>query len=582
MRVAPWSAGTPSLTASAERCTRPRLDGALIVLTGEAGVGKTSIAEACATDGAARGFHVLSVANYHSARAPFGPFLEVMRMLARERPEAVPAAAGDRLVFERFIGTAPVAGSEQPLDKRRFFVVAAEVLERSAAVTPLLAIVEDAHWSDPESLEFLRFFAPRLATAPIVVIVTLRTDADDDALAVQIDALSRLPVTQRHTVTPLDDRSLLTIITLSAPNVSLDAENAAALCRRAEGNPLIALELARDAASGAPLPSSFVTAIGARLRNLQPSERTAIEAASVVGRTFAFSDLQALLNLPRTTLISAIRGARDAGIVEETAIGFAFRHERLREAVETRMLAVERSDLHRRRALALEALGGDAALLAMHWAAANEPARAAPFAERAGDEAMARDAFATARARYREALAGSDDDAAVRLEPKLARASESLGDAAGAARWYDAAAQRARAAGTDDGRWRLRAADSQYRAGHRDEAMAAVRLLLAETADASLQFDGAALLAMYHAYAGEAEFAEHFIGVARGYDGPRDPIRALACLGARRHGDPPRRRRMAGGRQRCGRDRGGIGRRGPDRDQSSQLQRHGTSPRQAS
>jgi DNA-binding CsgD family transcriptional regulator/tetratricopeptide (TPR) repeat protein len=522
--------------------------GTLVVLSGEAGAGKTRILERALRTARASKFAVAAAANYEHARTPFGPFVEVLRGLAAQIPDVVPANAGDRAAYERFAGLTTTDGEAAPLDKRRMFVLVAEGLERAAVRAPLALAFDDAQWSDPETLELLHFLAPRLATVRAVVFITVRAESPDDAAAIPLRALEAYPFAVTIPIPPLPMLMVREMIVAATPSArELTGAMVDEICRRSEGNPLFVTELVRQAVSSrtaALLPPTIQLGVSARLRALDGTHRHVLEVASVFGRSFGLSDVVAVAETTRAAVLGALRAARDAGIVEERSRDgetFDFRHELVRAAVYETLLAAERTELHRRIADRLEASSDTdslpSALLAYHWARAGDDAGVARFAERAGDEALCLNAAASARDRYEDALGAGALDAAsrARIEAKLAEAFNQLGDVANAGGYAASAAAYYRDCGdvAEAARLDLEVAKLAYRGGHADETIAVCRRILASKVTGPTRFGANARAAICFAYRNDLPSARELIAAADACEGPRNPRDSVALEWAR-------------------------------------------------
>jgi predicted ATPase len=139
--------------------------GRLVLLDGEAGIGKSTLARDLASEAAARGVHVLTGACYDLTNTPpYGPWLDLFDACAHDHNlPSPPAAFGDGRL-------------ERVTDQAALFAEVREFFAELAATRPALLLLEDLHWADPASLELLRHLAPRLRHWPILLLATYRGD----------------------------------------------------------------------------------------------------------------------------------------------------------------------------------------------------------------------------------------------------------------------------------------------------------------------------------------------------------------------------------------------------------------------
>jgi DNA-binding CsgD family transcriptional regulator len=515
--------------------------GSLLLISGEPGIGKTRILGATLRAASSFRYRAVAATNLEHARAPFGPWIDVLRELISVLPDLDVWAESDRPVLERFLGVSPTAA---PLpDKRRVFVIIAHALERAAARVPIAIGFDDAQWFDPESIELLHFLVPRLASSRVVLAVATRTG--DEHGAHVIPSLQRFPSCVTVAISPLDNAAVREMIAAAMPSGRrLRRKVVDAISERAGGNPLFVSELVREALRdehSQSLPPSIQIMISHRLARLEAAQERIVEAASVLGSTFSTSALMEITQSSLADVVAALRASRDIGIVDEShdPDTFTFRHELVRLAVYNRMLGAEARSLHRAMAERLELFteGSAPALLAYHWRQAGETARSARYSEAAGDEAMRLHAYSSACARYEEAV----DDGVVRdaelghLQAKLARAHDLVGDSATAMEHFRRSADLFHSADRPDNALNaeLAFARAAHRAGRSDEMVAACIGVLDRTHDSQHSFAAHSLLAMFHVYRQSLEAGQVHIDAADAITGTRDVRDELSLEWAR-------------------------------------------------
>ncbi len=518
----------PQLTAIEDALAAARRGrGAAVAIFGEAGIGKSRMLAAATRAAIARGFRVAVTINIEHARSPFGPWIDTLRILGELVPEMRPSGAADRAAYDALVRS---DGAAPPADKRRLFVIVANALERAAAHAPVVVAMDDVQWFDPESLELLDFLAPRLAGARAVFLIAALTDRDDDAGAAVVQSLRRGPSCVSLPLGPLTDDVAREMIVAASP-VRLRRTTVDDIVGQSGGNPLFIIELIRDAEpDGANRPQSPTIALltQRRLSMLTADHRRTIEAGAAAGMEFSIDELASATGDRRDVLLSALRAARDAGLIVEAARAntFAFRHGMVRNAIYERMLAAERADLHRRLAERLEADGAaPLTLLAHHWREAGNATRACDLSVLAGDQAAALHAHASARDRYREALCdGVEPPARAYVQAKLARVLDLVGDAGAAMQQFELAS-----AALDDAGAQHEALDATlgyaraaHRAGRAEAMVDACNVVLQRTADARQTFAARSLLAMHYVYRNDLENGRVHLRAAQEIPGPRD------------------------------------------------------------
>lgn len=458
-------------------------------MSGEAGVGKSRLAAEGARRAAERGFRTLRGACFDSDRAlPFAPLLDLLRAAlaagggADQLGVAAPHLA--RLLPELAASPpdhAPVPAGDLEQERRRLFDGLAHFLVRQGDGWPLLLAVEDIHWADETSLDFLLHLARRLAARPVLLLLTYRDDEAGPGLRRALAALDRERLAAEVRLGPLsrDDTAVMlrAIFDLGRP---VRADFLEAIYGIAEGNPFFTEEILRSLlASGAladantlrdrcpvdgfPIPRSVREAVRGRAAWLSAPTRRTLALAAVAGRRFDFALLREVEGCDESTLLRRIKELLVAGlVVEESAERFAFRHALTRQAVYDALLARERRALHRRVAAALGRLAAPApdahlADLSYHAHAAGAWAEALEYGRRAGEQALSLYAPRAAAEHFTRGLDAARQ-LAVLPEPALHRARglarETLGDFDAARADHEAALVLARAAGDRRAAWR--------------------------------------------------------------------------------------------------------------------------------
>lgn len=423
--VSPVLVGRGEIVEALDAVLRHAGDGTghTVLVAGEAGQGKSRLVAEVKTRAQQRNFLSLEGDCFEQDRAlPFAPLLDLLRTLFAGRsagevsgllgstaPELVkllPELA--RLLPD--LAPAPTAEPEQ--EKRRLFQAFSEFFLRQATRQPLLIIVEDIHWSDAASLEYLRQLARRVTSQPRVLLLTYRSDEIHAGLSHFLAELDRQRLATQFELSPLTmaevDLLVRAIFRLGRP---VRPEFLEVIYPLTEGNPFFIEEVlksllaAGEISSGEAgwdrkpiadlhIPHSVQDAVQRRVEHLSEPARRSLTLAAVAGRRFDLRLLQEILAVDDDQLLQAMKELIAAQLVaEESSEQFAFRHALTREAVYAILLRLERKRHHFLIAETLEraspeALGARVADLAYHFYEAEEWAKATEYSRRAGDRAQ--------------------------------------------------------------------------------------------------------------------------------------------------------------------------------------------------
>ncbi len=372
-----------------------------VLLTGDAGVGKTRLVRELVDRAEAAGWqtlvgHCLDVAD---SALPYLPFSELFGRLAGDRPEVMAGLIADRPVLSylqpgrRLISGASRAAAES-LDRADLLDAIHGALDDLSQERPVLVVVEDVHWADRSTRDLLSFLFARAFRGPVVVLASYRTDDLHRRHPLRATAAqwARVPGVHRVQVDPLPDGDVRRLVRSLQPEGISETE-LHAIVRRAEGNAFFAEELvhASEGAHGARLPEDLADLLLVRLDRLEDDARTVVRAAACSGRRVSHRLLAAVADRPDDVLDRSLRSAVEQNILVRVGTdGYAFRHALLAEAVHDDLLPGERVRLHAAYADALRSrrVDGTAAELARHARLAHDPVTAVRASVQAGDEAM--------------------------------------------------------------------------------------------------------------------------------------------------------------------------------------------------
>jgi DNA-binding CsgD family transcriptional regulator/tetratricopeptide (TPR) repeat protein len=388
--------------------------GGLYALVGPPGIGKSRLAREAA--GAARTWDIpvlVGRAVESGAGTAFRPLTEALLGGLRHVTEpAGPALTPFRSALGRIVPhwrtTAPVDDSLVVLGEATLRLLAALAGDRG-----LLLILEDLHWSDPETLAVLEYLADNVADERVVLLVTARDDPGSTAVGL----LRTLAERQAGVLVQLGMLTADEVDAMAAAclDEDLTEDVRATLHRRTAGTPLFVEELlAAGIDPAVVVPTTVAGLVAGRLDALDPPARDCVRAAAVLGERFDWRILDAVLARPGG-LADMLRAATESGLVDPSGSdGFRFHHVLSRDAVLATVLPPERAQWARR---------GLAAVVAAHpeldgpWCDV-----AADLALQAGDTARAAEVLVEAGRRN---LAGG---ALTSAETVLERARLLVGD----------------------------------------------------------------------------------------------------------------------------------------------------------
>src|SRR3954451_11140547 len=388
---------------------------AVVLVGGESGVGKTRLVAELIAHPVGQGTRVLTgdCIDLGEAELPYAPVVAALRDLDREEVQAIVGggAAGLAPLLPQLEGGEAGAASGALAQGRLFELLLALIGGLAGEDAPTLLVIEDLHWADRSTRDFVAFLIRNARRQRVAVVASYRTDELHRrhplrgflAEAERAPAVTRLALSR---FTREELRTQLAGILGHRPDARLVED----LFARAEGNAFYTEELV--AAGIGRLPENVRDTLMVRIEALSPDAQAVLRVAAAAGPRVRHALLERASGLRPETLLAGLREAviHHVLVHDPATDAYAFRHALLREALLDDLLPGERGPLHGAlaRALAYDpslsaSPRGASAEMAFHCAAAHELQAAVAASCEAGAEAERLAAFAEANAHYERA-----------------------------------------------------------------------------------------------------------------------------------------------------------------------------------
>lgn len=444
-------------------------DGKVVVVEGEAGIGKTRLAGEFLARLSDRGAPVLAARCYTSeANLSYGPFVEslsaaVTRPGAADKLEKLPEhylSEATRLL-PGISGILPTTPPPPPLEgpgaQSRFFDSIAQVLVALCdGPPPGVLFLDDLHCADPATLDLLTYLVRRLNGKPLCILGTWRSEEVPSghrlrgllAETQRVDNVTHLYLTR---LSQIDVAELVLSMNPALPD-SLGER----LYQETEGLPLLVDEYLAGISSGQidesydwSLPAGGRDLLKERLQTVSETGWQLLNAAAIMGRSFDFDTLREACGRGEEEAVAALEELMERGLIREVgeggdALAYDFSHEKLRELVYEETSLARRRLLHRRAAEAIAGkrgleTGAEAGQIARHYRLAGREDEAATYYKLAGEHARSLFANAEALSHFQTALALGHPDTGG-LHEAIGDLHTVLGDYGPAISSYEAAA----------------------------------------------------------------------------------------------------------------------------------------------
>ena len=338
--------------------------GGTVLLTGEAGIGKSRLVQALTGDVAADNpaLQVFQCSPLHREN----PFWPVVRAFPAMAPMIEP----------------PAGGSNRRGSRHDIARTIADELLRFAGRGPAPLVFEDAQWADRATIDLLRLLVEAVAETPALLIVTSRIRGQP--------RLGPTPSLVQLALARLDGAAAAALLAATAGRHPLSSRFTNDILARSDGVPLFIEEMTKaiiettPAGGAVTVPATLRDSLVARL-DASPTMKAVAQIASCIGRDFAEAMVFQIADVPQDELQEGLTALFGAGLLLATSDGqFRFKHALVCDIAYESLLTPRRQKLHQRIAEAIEAMSGGTAqnepeTLAHHWFAAGQDGRAEPY-----------------------------------------------------------------------------------------------------------------------------------------------------------------------------------------------------------
>ncbi len=393
--------------------------GRLVLITGEAGIGKTRLLrEYLALH--PKPFRLHSTCYELESMVPFAPLRQaldssnILNSLINDRSKQLPYSWFQQLtpllpeLSKNISNNNPPGIQNNGATLREALVNLLVHLSKTRQNGPLHLILDDLHWADTPTWELLVSLSRYVGDAPLLIIGIFRLEdlsAERGPLLRTVQRSDRLWTLNLPRLTSTETADLAQQLT---PEKAKNPIFVKRLFQETEGNPFFIIEtvqaLQETDSLHLPLPVTDIPnpiqqVIEARLDRLAPASREALASAACIGRSFTFPLLQEILGAPSEGVINYIEEWLQRGLIHEDKLGYDFRHDKFRQVAYASLSRARREYVHRRIAHVLENAipKADVTTLAHHFARSDKPLKALPYLTRAGEQALSLRSYHEAR-----------------------------------------------------------------------------------------------------------------------------------------------------------------------------------------
>lgn len=342
-------------------------EGSVVLIVGEAGIGKTRLLnEYGAWVATQRGDLLMATCYEGEVTPPFGPWIDAIRdyasTLDSELLSELLTGVTDEVatLFPEFRALLSDGGAPEemsPADSRiRLFSAIRQFIRNCASSRPVAIAIDNLQWADRDSLSLLHHLAVDLNRHPVIILGTFRQSEleSSDSLAQILPNLAKLDGFLRISPRNLRRDEVMEYVLSAAGDQGVDPQ---IIFERSQGNPFFMNEILRmESDNISTIPDTIRETIKRRLELLDTQAMEILSAAAVVGRSFAFTELESLFHdLTNSELLDHIQTVLDTGIIEhvEKMSEYVFSHVLFQEYLLQRLSPSTRSRYHKRLADAL-------------------------------------------------------------------------------------------------------------------------------------------------------------------------------------------------------------------------------------
>lgn len=355
--------------------------GGMLLISGEAGVGKTRLLQALLdrADDLDLPVYVGRCLEFGDAVFPAAPVVDIVgdmaiRLDPKVRESVMGPAEQDLAALIPSLGTSSPSGT---LKAEQLFALVYEVFGRLAERGPLVLAVEDLHWADRTTRDLLLYLTMRLRSLPILLVATYRSDDlhRRHPLLPMLAELQRAVRPDRVELTPFDTKTTADLVHVIGGD-DLDQAAIEELHRKSGGNAFYLEELLAAGGAEGAIPATLREIVLSRSRSLDDHALAVLRVAAAVGSHIDESLVALTSGLDKEMVNHALRQLVESKFLVAGAANFSFRHDLTREVFADELLPGERTELHGRIAEALEGSApGRHGEIAHHWwHSGNQPA----------------------------------------------------------------------------------------------------------------------------------------------------------------------------------------------------------------
>lgn len=383
--------------------------GALVV-RGPAGIGKSALCRQVARIAQAERWMTIGVAATETV-GPYGPLVRAIEDLVGRQP-GLPDAVGDhaRAVLARLTPlVSSAAASDKSLTRHEVIGAFARLLLAAGNGAAVFLAIDDAHLADEATIDVVLHLGSAVGPR-LVVLLAYRREQAPDVLTRGVARLQRAGAAVEIDLEPLDREDTATLIATSWP-----AQRSATVLDRlvtlAEGNPFLALEIARSPVAGVPaLVTTARDAIISRFVDVGEATTSMLERLALASDELDPGDVVTLADAPEGVAFAMLDRALAAGVLVVSGGRYRFRHALVRQALVDRLAPHRRLAVHRDIARRLATLGAAPGSIAHHWLEGGRPSEARPWLLDAARQAMRLGAFGDALVQVDRVLVHRRDD----------------------------------------------------------------------------------------------------------------------------------------------------------------------------